>query len=37
LRTVASAYDKAAKKGVIRRGSADRKKSRLTIKLNKLS
>jgi small subunit ribosomal protein S20 len=37
LRIVASAYDKAAKKGVIRRGSADRKKSRLTIKLNKLS
>jgi small subunit ribosomal protein S20 len=37
LRTVASAYDKAAKKGIIKRGSADRKKSRLTIKLNKLS
>lgn len=37
LRTVASAYDKAAKKGALKRGMADRKKSRLTIALNKLS
>jgi len=37
LRTVASAYDKAAKKGVLKRGAADRKKSRLTTRLNKLS
>jgi small subunit ribosomal protein S20 len=37
LSSVASAYDKAAKKGVLKRGQADRKKSRLTIKLGKLS
>ena len=37
LRSVASAYDKAAKKGVIKRGAASRKKSRLSIQLNKLS
>jgi len=37
LRSVASAYDKAAKKGVIKRGTASRKKSRLSVKLNKLS
>jgi small subunit ribosomal protein S20 len=30
-----SAYDKAAKKGVISQSKADRKKSRLTIALNK--
>jgi small subunit ribosomal protein S20 len=37
LRDVASAYDKAAKKGVLKSGQADRKKSRLTVKLNKLA
>jgi len=37
LRTAASAFDKAVKKGTIKRGLADRKKSRLTLKLNKLS
>ena len=37
LRTVASAYDKAAKKGALKRGTADRKKSRLTRTLGKLS
>ena len=37
LSTVASAYDKAAKKGVIKRGRADRKKSRLKLTLNKLA
>jgi small subunit ribosomal protein S20 len=36
LRTAASAYDKAAKKGSVKRGTADRKKSRLRLKLNKL-
>ncbi|MFM8469204.1 MAG: 30S ribosomal protein S20 [Limisphaerales bacterium] len=35
LRAALSALDKAAKKGVIKRGTADRKKSRLTIALNK--
>jgi small subunit ribosomal protein S20 len=30
----ASAYDKAVKSGVVKRGTADRKKSRLAIKLN---
>lgn len=35
LRAVASAYDKAAKKGVIHRGTADRKKGRLAVRLNK--
>jgi len=33
LRTVASAYDKAAKSGVIHKGTANRKKSRLTVRL----
>lgn len=33
LRGVVSAYDKAAKSGVIHKGKADRKKSRLTIGL----
>lgn len=33
LRTVISALDKAAKTGVIHRGTADRKKSRLASKL----
>jgi len=35
LRTAISTLDKAVKKGVIKRGTADRKKSRLTIALNK--
>lgn len=33
LRLIISAFDKAAKGGVIHRGTADRKKSRLTIRL----
>jgi small subunit ribosomal protein S20 len=33
LRTAVSAFDKAAKNGVIHRGMADRKKSRLAIRL----
>jgi ribosomal protein S20 len=36
LRAVSSSLDKAAKTGVIPRGNADRKKSRLTIRLNKM-
>jgi small subunit ribosomal protein S20 len=36
LGIVASAYDKAAKKNVVKRGTADRKKSRLAIQLGKL-
>jgi small subunit ribosomal protein S20 len=36
LKAAASAYDKAAKKGTVKRGTADRKKSRLATKLNKL-
>lgn len=36
LRTVSSSLDKAAKTGVIPRGNADRKKSRLTLRLNKM-
>ena len=36
LSEVSSALDKAAKTGVIHRGKADRKKSRLTIHLAKL-
>lgn len=35
FRDVASAYDKAAKKGIIKKGSADRKKSRLSTRLNR--
>ena len=35
LRTAISTLDKAVKKGVIKRGTADRKKSRLTLALNK--
>ncbi|MBI3880457.1 MAG: 30S ribosomal protein S20 [Verrucomicrobia bacterium] len=35
LGDVASAYDKAVKSGVIKRGTADRKKSRLTLRLNR--
>ena len=34
LRSVASALDKAVKSGVIHRGAASRKKSRLSIRLN---
>jgi small subunit ribosomal protein S20 len=33
LREVTSAFDKAAKAGVIHRGTADRKKSRLAVRL----
>ena len=35
LKVCISAYDKAAKKGVIKKEKADRKKSRLTVRLNK--
>ena len=34
LRAVASAFDKAAKVGVIHKATADRKKSRLSVRLN---
>ena len=34
LRTVSSAFDKAAKTGVIHKSMADRKKSRLSARLN---
>ena len=37
LKAVVSAMDKAAKKGVIKKGTVDRKKSRLAIKLNKVA
>jgi small subunit ribosomal protein S20 len=33
LRTISSAYDKAAKTGVVHRATADRKKSRLSLRL----
>jgi small subunit ribosomal protein S20 len=33
LRTISSAFDKAAKTGVVHRAMADRKKSRLTLRL----
>jgi len=33
LRTVSSAFDKAAKAGVVHRATADRKKSRLALRL----
>jgi small subunit ribosomal protein S20 len=33
LSTVTSAFDKAAKKGVVHRATADRKKSRLAVRL----
>ena len=36
LRSASSAYDKAVKTGVVKRGTADRKKSRLALRLNKL-
>jgi small subunit ribosomal protein S20 len=35
LRTISSAYDKAAKSGVVHRATADRKKSRLALRLAK--
>lgn len=35
LRTLSSAFDKAAKAGVLHRSTADRKKSRLAIRLAK--
>ena len=37
LRTVTAALDKAAKTGVIHSGQADRKKSRLSSRLNRLN
>jgi small subunit ribosomal protein S20 len=36
LRTLSSAFDKAAKVGVVHRASADRKKSRLAIRLARM-
>lgn len=36
LREVASAYDKATKSGVVHKSTASRKKSRLTIALNRV-
>jgi len=36
LRTVSSAFDKAVKTGVLHRATADRKKSRLALQLNRL-
>lgn len=35
LKTLVSAFDKAAKSGVIHKGTASRKKSRLTLSLNR--
>ena len=35
LRTLSSAFDKAAKSGVVHRATADRKKSRLALRLVK--
>ena len=37
LGLISSALDKAAKRGVIHRGKADRKKSRLSVRLNPLT
>jgi small subunit ribosomal protein S20 len=34
FKDVASAFDKAAKKGIVHKGTANRKKSRLSIRLN---
>lgn len=34
LKAVASAFDKAAKTGVVHKGTASRKKSRLSLRLN---
>jgi small subunit ribosomal protein S20 len=36
LKSLISAFDKAAKTGVVHKGTADRKKSRLTIQLNRV-
>lgn len=36
LRAVTSAFDKAAKKGAMHKAAADRKKSRLSLRLNSL-
>jgi small subunit ribosomal protein S20 len=36
LRAVSSAFDKAAKTGVLHKATADRKKSRLSLRFNKL-
>lgn len=36
LISASSAYDKAVKTGVVKRGTADRKKSRLALQLNKI-
>jgi len=36
LRTLSSAFDKAAKTGVVHRATADRKKSRLALRLAKV-
>jgi small subunit ribosomal protein S20 len=36
LRVVASAFDKAAKSGVVHRATANRKKSRLAMRFNKV-
>ena len=35
LQVCFSAYDRAAKKGIVKKEKADRKKSRLTLRLNK--
>lgn len=35
LKNLISAFDKAAKTGVVKKGTADRKKSRLTLQLNR--
>jgi ribosomal protein S20 len=35
LRTISSAFDKAAKSGTVHRATADRKKSRLALRLAK--
>ena len=37
LRAVCSAFDKAAKTGVVHKATADRKKSRLSLRLNSLN
>jgi small subunit ribosomal protein S20 len=36
LRGVSSAFDKAVKSGVVHKATADRKKSRLTLRLNRV-
>ncbi len=35
LKSLISAFDKAAKTGVVKKGTADRKKSRLTLQFNR--